>query len=39
MDFDDELLEELKITDSEKDILNETNILYIDNSIKEDFEN
>ncbi len=39
LDFDDEILEELKITDSEKNTLNENNILYINSTIKEDFEN
>lgn len=39
LDFDDEMLEELKITDSEKSTLNENNILYINSTIKEDFEN
>lgn len=39
IDFDDEMLEQLKITDSEKNTLNETNILYINSAVKEDFEN
>lgn len=39
LDFDDEMLEELKITDSEKSTLNENNILYINSTVKEDFEN
>ena len=39
LNFDDEMLEELKITDLEKNTLNENNILYIDSTVKDDFEN
>ena len=39
IDFTDELLEKLKITDTEKDTLNEKNILYLDITDTYDFEN
>lgn len=38
IDFTDELLEKLKITETEKDILNEKDILYLDITDTYDFE-
>jgi len=39
VEFTDDLLEKLKITDSEKESLNKNNILYLDITDKYDFEN
>lgn len=39
LEFTDNLLEKLKITDAEKETLNQNNILYLDITDKYDFEN